>query len=40
MLHFHDDLIAVIEREYLESVEREAREKFVETDVRLKLLPQ
>lgn len=40
MLHFHDDLIDAIDRRDAEAAEREARENFVETDVRLKLLLQ
>ena len=40
MLHFHDDLIDAIDRRDPEAAEREAKENFVETDVRLKLLLQ
>lgn len=40
MLHFHDDLIAAIEKGYPEAAEEEARANFIETDIRLKLLSQ
>lgn len=38
MLHFHDDLIAAIERKDPNLAERAVRENFRETDVRLRLL--
>lgn len=38
MLHFHDDLIASIERGDARSAERAVGDNFMETDVRLKLL--
>lgn len=40
MLHFHDELIAAIERRNPEAAERAAKANFMETDVRLKLLIQ
>ena len=40
MLHFHDDLIGAIDRGDAQAAEKEARGNFIETDVRLKLLPQ
>lgn len=38
MLHFHDDLIAAIERRDPEGAERAVEENFMETDVRVRLL--
>ena len=38
MLHFHDGLIAAIERRDPDAAERAVKENFVETDVRLRLL--
>jgi DNA-binding FadR family transcriptional regulator len=40
MLHFHDDLIAAIERGDADAAAREVEANFVETDVRLRLLLQ
>jgi DNA-binding FadR family transcriptional regulator len=40
MLHFHDGLIAAIERQDPEAAVKEAEENFIETDVRLRLLMQ
>ena len=40
MLHFHDDLIAAIDRGNSEAAAREVEANFVETDVRLQLLLQ
>ena len=40
MLHFHDDLIASIERRDAKAAERAVEENFRETDVRLQLLLQ